>query len=324
MSVPSAIPAPHDGFSDTDRALLALARTLQEGGYRFTTVTPLTQARVNARPENAWATDLAGVFGWSQPFKSELLAAPLLALMRDADVLEPIEGGFRSRVRVSTLGDLFFLHSAYPTTAADSVFFGPDTVRFVGAIRRHLQARTAPVRRAADIGCGAGPGGIAVAAAEPGADVDMVDINGRALRFARVNAALNGVRAQVFRSDVLADTTGDFDLIVSNPPYLIDRDKRAYRHGGGQLGEGLALTILQQSLARLAPGGSLVLYTGSAIAGGHDLFAAKCRECLDARGCRWSYAELDPDVFGEELETPPYRNADRIAAVVLTVTNERQ
>jgi hypothetical protein len=36
---------------------------------------------------------------------------------------------------------------------------------------------------------------------------------------------------------------------------------------------------------------------------------------------RWSYAEVDPDVFGEELETPAYADADRIAAVVLTVTN---
>jgi hypothetical protein len=29
---------------------------------------------------------------------------------------------------------------------------------------------------------------------------------------------------------------------------------------------------------------------------------------------------MDPDVFGEELETDTYQDADRIAAVVLTVT----
>jgi hypothetical protein len=33
----------------------------------------------------------------------------------------------------------------------------------------------------------------------------------------------------------------------------------------------------------------------------------------------WTYEEVDPDVFGEELETEAYRAADRIAAVVLNV-----
>jgi len=37
---------------------------------------------------------------------------------------------------------------------------------------------------------------------------------------------------------------------------------------------------------------------------------------------RWSYFEVDPDVFGEELEAGMYTQADRIAAVVLTVTRE--
>jgi len=34
----------------------------------------------------------------------------------------------------------------------------------------------------------------------------------------------------------------------------------------------------------------------------------------------WTYEELDPDVFGEELERGVYTGADRIAAVTLTVT----
>ena len=32
---------------------------------------------------------------------------------------------------------------------------------------------------------------------------------------------------------------------------------------------------------------------------------------------RFSYAELDPDIFGTELERPAYRNVERIAAVLL-------
>jgi hypothetical protein len=52
---------------DSD-ALVALGHSLQAAGYRFTTVTPATHERVNARLGNAWATDLRGVFGWSRPF----------------------------------------------------------------------------------------------------------------------------------------------------------------------------------------------------------------------------------------------------------------
>ena len=32
------------------------------------------------------------------------------------------------------------------------------------------------------------------------------------------------------------------------------------------------------------------------------------------------YEEIDPDVFGEELENPAYAEVERIAAVVLTLT----
>ena len=115
---------------------------------------------------------------------------------------------------------------------------------------------------------------------------------------------------------------GSFDLIVSNPPYLIDGTGRSYRHGGGQLGEGLSLEILRQSLPRLSPGGTFLLYTGSAIVGGLDGFLQAAHDLLIGSKFDWSYKEMDPDVFGEELDLPAYAEADRIAAVVLTVTSE--
>jgi SAM-dependent methyltransferase len=305
-----------------DQALVELVEALRDCNYHFATVTPLTQARVNARANNIRATDLAGVFGWSRSFSDCLLPPHLIGLMRAAKVIVPHDGdGWRSLVRVSTIGTQLFVHSSYPTMDADSVFFGPDTVRFVDAIRRHLTTRAEPPQRVVDIGCGAGPGGIVVAAEVPDADVMLLDINATALRFARINAVVNGVAARVVQSNILQNAHGRFDLIVSNPPYLIDGKGRAYRHGGGRFGEGLALEILRQSMYRLAKGGMLLLYTGTAVVAGLDVFAAGCRDILGAGRMRWSYAEVDPDVFGEELETPAYANADRIAAVVLAVTN---
>ena len=153
--------------SAPDDALLRLAAALRDGGYRFVTPTPATHALVNRRPGNAWARDARDVFGWSRPFRDGVLAPDLVALMREAGVLAPAGGegeGWRSLVRLSSLAgsgdrggdDLLFLHSAYPTDAADAVFFGPDTSRFAAALGAHLASNPAPVRRAVDIGCGAG------------------------------------------------------------------------------------------------------------------------------------------------------------------------
>ena len=299
-------------------SLLRLGRFLQESGYRFTTVSPATHARVNARPGNQWARSAEDVFGWSRPFRAGVLPARLVELMRATGELRDHGEGWRSTIRASTLDGALFFHSAYPTTQSDAVFFGPDTYRFACAIARHVAAGQ-PVRRAVDIGCGAGPGAVLVARARPRAEVVAVDINDEALRYTRVNAALAqtpNVVAQ--RSDLLHGVDGDFDLIVANPPYLVDRDQRVYRHGGGGLGEGLSLAIAGLASTRLAPGGTLLLYTGSVICGGVDRFRALVTARLQAAGLEWGYQEVDPDVFGEELLEPGYAQADRIAAVLVT------
>ncbi len=314
--LPSADPLPA-----ADLPLLHLAQAVRETGYRFVTATPATHERVNRRPVNEQARDLAGVFGWSRPFRPEALPPAIFTLMRQAGVAVADPQGWRSLIRISSLDDALFLHSAHPTSAAGSVFLGPDTYRFAAAVRAALEARRAPVRRAVDIGCGAGPGAILIARARPAAEILMVDINHDALRLARVNAALAGLGNACSRhSDLLTAVDGDFDLIVSNPPYLLDPAQRAYRHGGGSLGEGLSLAILDAALNRLARGGTLVLYTGVAIVDGADGFRAAVVRRLAGRDFAWSYREVDPDVFGEELETSAYAMADRIAAVVLTAT----
>lgn len=299
-------------------SLLRLGRVLQESGYRFTTGSPATHARVNARLGNQWARSPEDVFGWSRPFRAGILPAGLVELLQAAGELREHGEGWRSTIRASTLDDALFFHSAYPTTESGAVFFGPDTYRFAAAIERNLAAGQ-PVRRAVDIGCGAGPGAVLVARARPGAVVVAVDINDQALRYTRVNAALAETANVVARrSDLLTSVDGDFDLMVANPPYLLDRDQRVYRHGGGGLGEGLSLAIAGLAGTRLAPGGTLLLYTGSAICGGVDRFRELLTARLQGAGLEWGYREIDPDVFGEELLEPAYAAADRIAAVVVS------
>jgi len=121
------------------------------------------------------------------------------------------------------------------------------------------------------------------------------------------------------QGDLFAAIEGEFALIVANPPYLNDAAQRTYRHGGGRWGEGLSARIVREGLGRLAPGGRLVLYTGVAIVDGQDPLLQQLDSLLQARGWPWRYRELDPDVFGEELDEPPYAEAERIAAVALVV-----
>jgi methylase of polypeptide subunit release factors len=308
-------------FSSNDLALLQLGRRLQADGYRFITPTPLTHQRVNQRDEGQMADSLRDVFGWSRPFEPGLLSADEQRQLQEAQVIDTYEGQLKSRVRWSSLDDLLFVHSAFPTDAADSVFFGPDTYRFAQMIHAHLQQNFAPIHRAVDIGCGAGVGAIVIARARREAQVLALDINPAALRLTAINAALAEVaNVEVHASDLLHGVDGEFDLIVANPPYMADPAERAYRHGGGTLGAGLSLRIVEQALNRLAPGGSLLLYTGVAMVDGRDPFLDTVLPRLDEKRFAWTYREIDPDVFGEELLNPGYQRVDRIAVVALTVT----
>ncbi|MGJ7550687.1 methyltransferase [Pseudomonas alloputida] len=303
-----------------DEALLHLGRRLRADGYRFTCVTPATQARNNARHGAEHASNLRDVFGWSRPFSPALISSDELEQLRAAQVVSEEGEWLRSRVRWSSLDDLLLVHSAYPTEASDAVFFGPDSYRFAQVIHDHLQRSPMPVQHAVDIGCGSGVGALVIARAAHHAQVSAVDINPLALRYTAINAALAGVsNVSVELSDLLDGISGNFDLIVANPPYMLDAGQRTYRHGGGALGAELSLRIVEQAQERLTPGGSLLLYTGVAIVEGRDPLLEAIRLRLGGPEWTWVYREIDPDVFGEQLLEPGYERVERIAAVALTV-----
>ena len=303
-----------------DRALLHLGQALRDRGYHFITPTPLTHERVNQRPENALADDLHGVFGWSRPFQHELLPGPLFSLMDQAQVLKACGSRWRSKVRLSSLDGQLFLHSAFPpppATRCSSAGHLPFRQRH--PLPSEPAHRDDPPRRGHRLRLRRGA--ILTALARPQAEVLAVDINPEALRLTHINAALAGAdNLRALHSDLLSAVDGEFDLILANPPYLVDADQRAYRHGGGPLGAGLSLAILDAALQRLAPGGTLLLHTGVAMLDNQDPFLAEVRRRLQGGAFSWTYRELDPDVFGEELLGGAYVKCDRIAAVVLEVT----
>jgi methylase of polypeptide subunit release factors len=301
-------------------ALIALGENLRSRGYRFVAVTPATHCRVLDRP--ATTSTLESIFGWNRPFDCADVDNDIFELLEDAEALEGEFGRYKSRVRFATIGELLFVHSGFPTAEQDAVFFGPDTYRFVRLLRVSLAdvAASKPLMLI-DIGSGSGAGGIFAARLLRGrTELLLADINRKALAFGAVNAALNDLpNARAVFSDVLAGIDGDADIIVANPPYLVDEDRRLYRHGGGELGISLALRIAEQSLARLRPGGRLILYSGTPIIGGADPLFESLQSLLKLSASHFVYEEIDPDIFGEELDRPAYAYADRIAAVGLTV-----
>jgi methylase of polypeptide subunit release factors len=313
--------------SSRDDAVHALSwggRWLRDRGYRFVTVTPATHARVLARAQQA-ARSLEDVFGWSRPFEPALLPDAAADALDAAQALDRTGALWRSRVRYSSLEDDLFVHSAYPTLAADAVFFGPDTYRFAAFIRATVRTQRATAKRlrVVDIGCGSGAGGVVALHALGGsATLTLTDINPRALLFARANCALSGIDAGYALGDLYAPLArlGSIDLVVANPPYLADPLKRAYRDGGGGLGSGLSLRIVREGLSVLAQGGQLLLYTGSPIVGGRDGLRDAIETIAREQDCRCVVHEIDPDVFGEELDGPIYANVDRIAVLGAVLT----
>jgi methylase of polypeptide subunit release factors len=300
--------------SKKEAAALRMLVALEALGYAFVTVTPETHKRVVARRGMARAWDLRGVFGWSLAFGEEVLPPEILTAMKDGDLLEACGAGWKSKVRVSTVAGRLFLHSAFPTDAPDSVFLGPDSLRFADFLRAEL-ADAAPTRRLVDIGAGAGVGGIVAAPLARAAAVELVDVNEKALAFARVNAAHAGLKAETYESDGVQGVAPGFDLAIANPPFIIDEDGPAYRAGGGLHGAEVSLDWALGAATKLAPGGRLLLYTGSAIVAGRDGLREALEERLPALGCRLRYREIDPDIFGEELAKPAYAEVERIAAV---------
>lgn len=302
----------------TEHAGLALLKALDASGYDFTAPTPETHRRVVSRAGMRFAGDLRGVFGWSLPFAHDIVGRELLDLMRAAGFVRDTPAGMKSRVRASRVCGRLFLHSAYPTTSDESVFLGPDSIRFAAFLQAELFETR--VQRLVDIGAGAGVGGIVAGLAVPGAAVELVDINPVALSLARVNAVQAGVAVTTYVSDAVAEVAGGFDVAIANPPFIIDKDGPAYRAGGGMHGAELSFDWTVAAAEKLAAGGRVLLYTGSAIVGGRD----GLREALEARlpqlGCALRYGELDPDIFGDQLDHPGYEEVERIAAIGAVVT----
>jgi ribosomal protein L3 glutamine methyltransferase len=134
----------------------------------------------------------------------------------------------------------------------------------------------ARVRRVLDVGTGSGCIALACAKAFPRARVDAVDIDAGALEVARINRRRLRLtrRVRLVRSDHFAALSDRaYDIIVSNPPYVGEREMRGlpreYRHEpklaleSGRDGLASVTQILRASARHLQPLGLLVVEVGN-------------------------------------------------------------
>ncbi|MEE1618006.1 DUF7059 domain-containing protein [Brachybacterium sp. J153] len=171
------------------------------------------------------------------------------------------------------LGEISWWIASDPSELATGRPLGPEHVLGVGGASLTL-ARITPrerVSRVLDLGCG---GGIqALHASRHAEHVVATDLSDRALAMAAFNAALNQIELDLRHGSLLEPVAGErFDLIVSNPPFVITPRQEpvpenrtagstggwTYRDGG-RAGDTLLAELLAALPAHLSPGGRAVL-----------------------------------------------------------------
>jgi hypothetical protein len=90
------------------------------------------------------------------------------------------------------------------------------------------------------------------------------DPNPRALSFARFNALLNDVSNVEFREGTLFEPVAEerFDLIVSNPPFVVSPDSEFLYRDSDAPGDDISRDVVRGAAAHLAPGGTATVMVG--------------------------------------------------------------
>ena len=100
-----------------------------------------------------------------------------------------------------------------------------------------------------DFASGAGVIGACIGAQQPQARVTLLDSNALALRACAETLASNALTGTIMASDGLAELSGSFDFIVSNPPI----------HTGIKTDSQLSIRLLEGVHEYIRPGGALIL-----------------------------------------------------------------
>jgi methylase of polypeptide subunit release factors len=161
-----------------------------------------------------------------------------------------------------------------------------DHVTGISNATRTLAALTVrrPVERALDIGTGCGAQ--ALLASQHAREAVATDITARSLEVARLNCALNGVdNVELREGSFFEPVAGEqFDLIATNPPFVVSPDSELVFRDGGLERDGVSRLVVTELPRHLAPGGfasTLVCWTHDA----DEDWSRPLREWLAGSGC---------------------------------------
>jgi release factor glutamine methyltransferase len=149
-----------------------------------------------------------------------------------------------------------------------------------------------------DVGTGTGAIALAIADEVPGALVTATDSSPDALALARENAALAGLEVEFVLQDLFDGLpAGPFDLVVSNPPYVLadelaalEPEVRDWEPRDALVDRGQTEALARAALDVLAPGGMLVLEI-------HEERAESTRTLLEKLGYR---VRISVDLTGRD------------------------
>lgn len=132
-----------------------------------------------------------------------------------------------------------------------------DHVLGIGAASMSLANAVvrAPVRRALDVGTGSGVQALHLAAHCE--EIVATDTNERALAIASATARLNDMAWDVRSGSLFEPVAGErFDLIVSNPPFVVGTGALDYLYrDSGMVGDALSQKLIEEVAEHLEPGG---------------------------------------------------------------------
>jgi release factor glutamine methyltransferase len=173
----------------------------------------------------------------------------------------------------------------------------PETEVVVERCLRRLDGIGEP--RVLDVGTGSGAIALAIADEHPGAQVSAVDASPGALEVAGANVLSTGLAVDLREWDLFAGLPGGpWDLVVSNPPYVLpeeldtlQEEVREWEPREALVGVGATEAVARGSLDVLHSGGALVLEVA-------DGDAARVASLLDELG--YSEVTTTEDLTGRE------------------------
>ncbi len=186
-----------------------------------------------------------------------------------------------------------FLSDRY-SIAQDMVYLSNDSL-FMAKFTKRIVKRHVNLDHLVDLGCGSGILGIAAASALE-IPVAGVDLNERAIVFARANARINNVESRWLPGSYEAMPLRPGCFVVANPPFVFSPASGALHSDGGNLGLGLTRQLLRMFEEQLPNHSSFALMTQSPIIG-NEILPRLISDCRD------SFPKLD--LLAENVGTMP-------------------